>query len=64
MARISAGGVTTAPIFRNLKKPTSSPSRRMAVSQRIVASEPVIERFGPRSTPNRRASTTVFGAWA
>ena len=56
--------MTTAPTLRKRQNPTLSPSRRIAVSQRIVASDPVIERLGPRSTPIRSASTTFFGGWA
>jgi len=44
------------PSFKKSPKVTSSRSRRIALSQRIVASEPVIERLGPRSTPIRAAS--------
>src|ERR1700759_1401387 len=52
-ARNRAGGITSAPHFRKTKKVRSSRPLRMAISQRIVASEPVTERFGPRSTPIR-----------
>ncbi len=47
-ARIKAGG--TAPSLRNCQAPTCCASRRSAMSQRMVASEPVTERLGPRST--------------
>ena len=54
-AAISATGIAIAPIFRNVQKLTSSfsppvpspESLRSASSQRIVASDPVTERFGP-----------------
>ena len=39
------------PTLRKSQKLTSSFSLRSASSQRMVASEPVIERLGPRSTP-------------
>jgi hypothetical protein len=51
-----AGTITTAPIFRNSQAPISWPSRRNAISHRMVAREPVTDRFGPRSTPIRIAS--------
>jgi hypothetical protein len=57
-ASSKAGGMTTIPSFRNCQAATRSPSRRKAISQRIVASEPVTERFGPRSTPIRIAPVT------
>jgi hypothetical protein len=50
-AMMSAGGMTTMPSFRNCHAVTASPSRLRAVNQRIVASDPVTERLGPRSTP-------------
>jgi len=37
------------------------PSRRGAVSHRMVASEPVNDRFGPRSTPIRTARRRIVG---
>ena len=45
-----------APTFRKSQKLTSRFSLRKAINQRMVASDPVIERFGPRSTPMRTAS--------
>jgi hypothetical protein len=57
----SAGGRTSTPSLRKLQAPTSSPSRLRAVSHRMVASEPVTERFGPRSTPTRIALVTRSG---
>jgi hypothetical protein len=50
-----AMGIATTPILRKRQKLTSSFSLRRARSQRIVASEPVTERFGPRLTPIRTA---------
>src|SRR5437763_2204564 len=49
--KANAGGITTAPNRRNLQNPTRSPSRRIATNQRMVANDPVTERFGPRSIP-------------
>ena len=63
-ARISAGGITCAPTLRKVQKLTFSFSRRIALNQRMVASDPVIERFGPMSTPISTASTTRCGACA
>ena len=60
-AAIKAGGVTSRPSLRNGQAPTSIFSRRSATSHRMVASEPVIEKFGPRSTPIRMALTTEAG---
>ena len=37
------------PNFRN-SPGTASPSRRSAISHKLVASEPVTERLGPRSS--------------
>ncbi len=56
--RINAGGITNMPSRRKRSAPTCSPSRRSATSHRIVASEPVTDRFGPRSTPIRIAAVT------
>src|SRR5713226_5169804 len=60
----SAGGMTTRPSLRNRDAPTTSPSRRKAISHRMVASEPVTDRFGPRSTPIRIAPETCAGTCA
>ena len=60
----SAGGITRKPSLRKRPAPTVSPSRRNAASHRIVASDPVTERFGPRSTPTRAALVTMSGVWA
>jgi hypothetical protein len=57
----NAGGRTSTPSLRKLQAPTSSPSRLRAVSHRMVASEPVTERFGPTSTPTRIALVTRSG---
>ena len=46
--------MTSAPSLRK-RQALTLPSRRRAVSQRMVASEPVTDRFGPRSTPISRA---------
>jgi hypothetical protein len=53
--RTNAGRMTNMPIRRNFHVPTSSPSRRRTINQRMVASEPVTDRFGPRSTDQHRA---------
>jgi hypothetical protein len=73
-ANSRAGGMTTRPSLRNCEAATCSPSRRSAISHRMVASEPatgwwqasrsVTERFGPRSTPIRIAPVTCAGTWA
>lgn len=47
----TTGGMTNMPIRRTFHVPTSSPSRRRTINQRMVASEPVTDKFGPRSTP-------------
>ena len=39
--------MATAPTFRNFQKLTSRPSLRKASSHRIVASDPVTDRFSP-----------------
>src|SRR5579859_46886 len=62
MARRSAGGITIAPMRKNALALMAMPSRRNAVSQRMVASEPVTERFGPRSTPISTARITGSAA--
>ena len=61
---MSAGGVTSAPICKKRQAVTSIFSRRNATSQRMVASEPVIDRFGPRSTPISIALVTPCGRWS
>src|ERR1700693_1058504 len=63
-ASSSAGGMTTRPSLRNCQAATCSPSRRSAISHRMVASDPVTERFGPRSTPIRIAPVTCAGTCA
>src|SRR3984957_18356341 len=63
-AKSSVGGITKMPRRRKRSAPTCSPSRRSAISQRIVASEPVTERFGPRSTPIRTAPVICCDACA
>ena len=50
--------MATIPHLRKVQPATFSPSRRRAISQSTVASDPVTERFGPRSTPMRTASRT------
>ena len=47
MARISAGGITISPSLKNRSALISWPSRRRATSHKIVASDPVIERYWP-----------------
>jgi hypothetical protein len=63
-AETNAGSVTTTPSLRKTQAVTWMPSRRRAVNQRMVAREPVTEKFGPRSTPTRTALATGVGAWA
>ena len=45
-----ANGMATAPTLKKSQKLTLSFSLRKAISHKIVASDPVIERFGPKST--------------
>src|SRR5258705_4528116 len=61
---ISAGGMTRRPYLRNRRGAIFTRSRRNAISHRMVASEPVTERLGPRSTPIRIAPTTYGGTCA
>src|SRR5258708_14067931 len=63
-ATTNAGGMTTIPSFRNCHAVTASPSRLRAISHRIVASEPVTERLGPRSTPINIPLLTCTGTSA
>ena len=49
----SADGVTRRPNPRNRRDAIFTPSRRNAISHRMVASEPVTDRLGPRSTPSQ-----------
>ena len=72
-----ATGIAIAPTLRNFQKlmsmgsppgfsPSGVESLRRASSQRMVASEPVTERLGPRSTPMRTALAMrpwVWEAW-
>ena len=44
-ASSNAGGMMTAPSFRKRQALTSCPSRRKAVSHRMVASEPVTDKI-------------------
>ena len=53
--------MTMIPSFRNVQALTRKPSRRSAVSHRMVASEPVTDKFGPRSTPIRIAARHDLG---
>src|SRR6267378_1753632 len=61
---ISAGGMTRRPYLRNRRGAIFTPSRRNAISHRMVASEPVTERLGPRSTPISIAPATCGGTCA
>src|SRR3981081_859388 len=63
-ATTNAGGMTKIPSFRNCHAVTASPSRLRAISHRRVASEPVTERLGPRSTPINIPLVTCRGASA
>src|SRR5665213_2342925 len=64
MQATAPGGITTMPSFGNCHAVTATPSRRSAISQRIVASEPVTERLGPRSTPINSPLVTCTGTSA
>src|SRR5450631_262189 len=44
-----ATGITTIPTLKNCHAEISSFSRRRAINHRIVASDPVTDKFGPRS---------------
>ena len=57
---IRANGIAMMPILKNSQAVISTFSRRRAMSQRIVASEPVTERLGPRSTPIKIACATTL----
>jgi hypothetical protein len=57
---ISATGMAMMPILKNSHAVITTFSRRRAMSQRIVPSEPVTERLGPRSTPIRIACATTL----
>src|SRR5437899_9327825 len=59
--RIRAGGMTRSPSRRNFNIVTSCRSRLSVTSQRMVASEPAIDKFGPRSTPISTAPVTCAG---
>ena len=63
-ARTSAGSITTAPSLRKCQLLTVIFSRRKAISHRMVASEPVTERLGPRSMPISSALVTGTGTCA
>src|ERR1700737_4919936 len=63
-ATTNAGGMTAIPSFRNCHAVTASPSRLRAISHRIVASEPVTDRLGPRSTPINIPLVTCRGTSA
>jgi len=50
--------MTIAPNFKKRPMPTLTLPRRNALSQRIVASDPVTDKIGPRSTPIKIARVT------
>jgi hypothetical protein len=52
-ANTSAGGMTSTPSLRKLQAPTSKPSRLSPLSHRMVASEPVTERFSREVDPDQ-----------
>src|SRR5580692_13223559 len=62
-AASSAGGITTMPTLKNRQKPIGSRSLRMLASHNKVASDPVMARFGPRSTPIKNESEIRGEAW-
>ncbi len=47
--------MTNAPMRRKRHPLTFRPALRTRISQRMLASDPVTERFGPRSTPSNTA---------
>jgi hypothetical protein len=51
------------PSLRKSHDFTWMPSRRNAVSHNMVASDPVTERLGPRSTPMSTAFATLGGTF-
>src|ERR1700733_4385866 len=57
---ISATGIAIIPTLKNSHAVISTFSRRSAISHKIVASDPVTERFGPRSTPIKIACVTTL----
>ena len=59
-----AGGITRQPSARKRQALTVWPSRRKATSHRIVASDPVTDRLGPRSTPMSTAPVSSGDACA
>ena len=62
IAHSSATGMTTIPILKNAHAENASSSRLKAFSHRIVASEPVTDRFGPRSMPATTAALVLVPA--
>src|SRR5436190_1344497 len=59
--RIRAGGVIKSPSRTNVNIVTSCRSRLSVTSQRMVASDPATDKFGPRSTPISTALETCAG---
>src|SRR5215472_8866779 len=57
----SAGGMTKNPSRKKFNVVTSCLSRLSVTSQRMVASEPATDKFGPRSTPISTAPETCAG---
>ena len=53
--------MTRAPKAKNRHPLKSSPSRRIAISHSRVASEPVTDKLGPKSTPISTAAFTAGG---
>ena len=47
------------PMRKNCQPVTWRPSRLMAISQRMVASDPVMERLGPRSMEMRTTLASI-----
>src|SRR5215472_12407197 len=58
LASRRAKDVTIRPTFKKVQALTCRFSRRRAMSQRIVANDPVTERLGPRSIPMSIAFAT------
>jgi len=56
-----ANGMTTMPTLKNCQPVIFTFSLRSAISHKMVAKDPAIDRLGPRSTPMRTALATALG---
>jgi len=61
IAQTSAVVIIKMPSFKKVHALTIKFSRRKATSQSMVAREPVMERFGPKSIPIKTALFTISG---